>query len=225
MFFDLASGLVAMLCVSAAALVVQTGLEFTYAKLKGQPTGSSLRLAIFALSYLYAFPYFSYLLTARAKIDYPAVRDSFCKFHVQWVNLATHAVGVPLMVYGMLCMLDAAVPGGSRMFALLYLAMLKMHLTMMEWLESVIAMAILSGAATALPLGWYGVCFGMLNECATSVSHDLFEPAYFTEYEHKPWRNFLHCVLEHDFFLLPLCIAACQRQMFPATARAIEKIR
>jgi len=156
-------------------------------------------------------------MMTQGKIEYVPVRESFCKYHVQWVNLATHAVGVPLMVYGMLCVMDAAVPGGSRIFALVYLAMLKVHLPTMEWLQTVIAMAVLLGAAALVPVGWYGVCFGMLNESATQISHDLLEPAYFTEYEHKPWRNFFHCVLEHDFFLLPLCMAACQRQMFPST--------
>jgi hypothetical protein len=113
-------------------------------------------------------------------------------------------------------MMDAVYPGFSYVFAVLYLTMLKFCLETKEWLVSVIAMAILVGAATVAPIGAYGVVFGMINECATQVSHDLYEKAYFTEYENKKWPDFMHCVLEHDFFLLPLCMAACQRQIMPS---------
>merc|ERR1719453_216279 len=214
----LASGLAGAVAVSAAALVVQTGIEFIYAKLKGTKTSSSLRLAIFALSYLYSVPYTLALMAANAKVSYPTVRESFCKYHVDAVNLATHAVGIPLMVYGGLCVMDAAVPSSSYAFALLYIGMLYNYLPVGEWLASVVFMGVLLCAAQLLPLGFYGIVFGMVNECATQVSHDLFEPAYFTEYEQKPWGNFLHCVLEHDFFLLPLCLEACKRQISPASA-------
>lgn len=211
------AGLAGVIGVSAVALAAQTVIEFFYAKLKGETTQYCFRCAIFALSFPYSVPYVLKMMMTKSKFDYPAVRESFCKYHVNWVNLATHAVGVPLMVYGVLCCMDAAWPGSSRIFAVLYLAMLKAHLPTIEWLYSVIAMAILVGGAAVLPVGWFGVCFGMLNECATQISHDLFEPAYFTEYGNKPWGNFFHCVLEHDFYLLPLCIEACKRQIVPSS--------
>jgi hypothetical protein len=118
-------------------------------------------------------------------------------------------------------MMDAVYPGGSYVFAVLYLTMLKFCLETKEWLGSVIAMALLVGAATVVPIGAYGVVFGMFNEVITQISHDLYEPAYFTEYANKKWPDFMHCVLEHDFFLLPLCMAACQHQIVPSAT--VEK--
>eukprot|EP00930_Biecheleria_cincta_P043921 TRINITY_DN30137_c0_g1_i1.p1 TRINITY_DN30137_c0_g1~~TRINITY_DN30137_c0_g1_i1.p1 ORF type:complete len:231 (-),score=25.18 TRINITY_DN30137_c0_g1_i1:49-705(-) len=216
MLAELASGLVGLAGVSTAAWVTQTCLQFVYFKCTGQPTASSSRLAIFALAFPYSIVYVIGCMANRFKFDdYAETRDCFCKYHRNTVNLATHALGVPLMVYGWLCCLDAFMPGISKILACLYVVMLAKHLPATEWLLSVIGMAALTGAANLYPIGIYGILMGLLNECATQVSHDLYEPAYSTEYESKPFKSFMHSVLEHDFFLLPFCAAAVQQKIFP----------
>lgn len=151
---------------------------------------------------------FGGMTTKQSEGAFAALCKGFRPHHTSTLNVLLHLITSPLGIYAALAALNLATQGYAGAVTAVYCLSLLPLLPLGIWAANSVAMAALAFAAAALPLTYTAagalLAVGYVGqELAHYVSG---ESTFQSTYQRK--SNFLLLLLEHTYFLMPLCIDA-----------------